>query len=324
MPPAGARAGGTEGVQAAPPPPREEPRRPLPSVSLGAAENAAGATGSSSIPGAPPAGLPRGGAVADMAFGGGPWFVSRVGPEPPRWERDAAVPMQSLRDPPEGAADTPRWDATSTAALARAVVHVRPSKHAITGRTTPATSGGDRPGAQGRGNRGFIVDGQGYIVTNDELVSGASSIEVTLHDGRTLPAAVVIRDALNDVAVLKVEATGLPVIALGDSRALAVGERVLVIGSRGGLDRALTAATVRATGTATGGNLAFDLTLRPEGSGGPLLNRLGQAVGIVQGGSSPAAGARTVTFAVPIDRVKPILRGLLIHPTSRLDPPQAR
>ena len=324
MPPAGARAGGTEGVQAAPPPPREEPRRPLPSVSLGAAENAAGATGSSSIPGAPPAGLPRGGAVADMALGGGPWLVSRAAPEPPRWERDAAAPMQSLREPPAGAADTPRWDATSIAALARAVVHVRPSKHAITGRTAPAASGGERPGGQGRGSRGFIIDGQGYIVTNDQLVSGASSIEVTLHDGRTLPAAVVIRDALNDVAVLKVEATGLPVIALGDSRALAVGERVLVIGSRGGLDRSLTAATVRATGTATGGNLALDLTLRPEGAGGPLLNRLGQAVGIVQGGSSPAAGARTVTFAVPIDRVKPILRSLLTRPTAGLDVPQAR
>jgi len=220
--------------------------------------------------------------------------------------------------------DTPRWDATSIAALARAVVHVRPSKQAIMDRTTPAMPGRERPGAQGRGSRGFIIDGQGYIVTNDQLVSGASSIEVTLHDGRTLPAAVVIRDALNDVAVLKVEATGLPVIALGDSRALAVGERVLVIGSRGGLDRALTAATVRATGTATGGNLAFDLTLRPEGSGGPLLNRLGQAVGIVQGGASPAAGARTVTFAVPIDRVKPILRGLLTRPTAGLDVPQAR
>ena len=97
-----------------------------------------------------------------------------------------------------------------------------------------------------------------------------------------------------------------------------------MIGSRGGLDRALTTATVRSTGTATGGNLAFDLTLRPEGSGGPLLNRLGQAVGIVQGGASPAAGARTVTFAVPIDRVKPILRGLLTRPTAGLDVPQAR
>ena len=112
-------------------------------------------------------------------------------------------------------------------------------------RTAPAMPGRERPGAQGRGSRGFIIDGQGYIVTNDQLVSGASSIEVTLHDGRTLPAAVVIRDALNDVAVLKVEATGLPVLALGDSRALAVGERVLVIGSRGGLDRPSASRPVR-------------------------------------------------------------------------------
>jgi serine protease Do len=196
------------------------------------------------------------------------------------------------------AAEPPRWD---SAAVARALVDVRPSKR--------PTAGADRPAAATPRHRGFIVDGQGYIVTNDPGVSGVKSFEVTLHDGRTLPAALVAEDRLNDIAVLKVEASGLPAIALGESRALAVGERVLLIGAQGGRDRTLTAATVRATGTATGGNLALDLPLRPKGSGGPLLNRLGQAVGIVTDGR-----ARTLTLAIPIDRVKPILRDLLARP----------
>lgn len=208
------------------------------------------------------------------------------------------------------AAESPRWDSAS---VARALVDIHPSK-----RPTPDA---DRTAAGTPGHRGFIVDGQGYIVTNDQGVSGAKSFEVTLHDGRTLPAALVARDHLNDIAVLKVEASGLPAIALGDSRALAVGERVLLIGSQDGRDRALTAATVRATGAATGGNLALDLPLRPKASGGPLLNRLGQAVGIVTDG-----GARTLTLAVPIDRVKPILGDLMARPAVGFtrDSPQGR
>ena len=96
---------------------------------------------------------------------------------------------------------------------------------------------------------------------------------------------------------------------------------MLLIGTQGDPDRTLTAATVRATGTATGGNLALDLSPSPKGPGGPLLNRLGQAVGIVTGG-----GARSLTVAVPIDRVKPILTDLMARPAVGFtrDPPQAR
>jgi serine protease Do len=140
------------------------------------------------------------------------------------------------------------------------------------------------------------------------VVRGATVIEVTLHDGRRLTAGLVAQDPLNGVAVLKVKATGLPAIALGDSQALAAGEPVLVIGDRRGSDPTLTVVSIRATGAATGGNLAVDLPVSRQGSGGPLLNRFGQAVGIVidSAGETP-----TLTFAVPIDRVKPILRRLM-------------
>jgi len=197
----------------------------------------------------------------------------------------------------------------------RAVVDVRFSK-----RTSPDHGAPRRTPAElhPRPSRGFIIDRQGYIVTHDRTVSGANAVQVTLHDGRTLPAAVVARDRLNDIAILKVEQSGLPVIALGDSWILEVGERVLAIGNGGAVGRAPTVATVRATGAGSGGNLAVDLTPKPDGAGGPLLNHLGQVVGIVTD-SATATGARPpLTFAVPVDRVKPIIRNLMSRPVAGL------
>ena len=210
----------------------------------------------------------------------------------------------------------------SIAALMRAVVDVRFSKRTSTDHGAPRRTPAE---LHPRPNRGFIIDRQGYIVTHDRTVSGVSAIQVTLHDGRTLPAAVVARDRLNDIAILKVEQSGLPVIALGDSWILAVGERVLAIGNGGAVGRAPTVATVRATGAGSGGNLAVDLTPKPDGAGGPLLNHLGQVVGIVTD-SATATGARPpLTFAVPVDRVKPIIRSLMSRPAAALtDLPEAQ
>jgi serine protease Do len=181
--------------------------------------------------------------------------------------------------------------------LLRAVVRLRVAK-------TGASSG------SARSERGFLIDSQGYIVTSARVVSDARRIEATLHDGRTLTAELVARDLLNDVAVLKVAATGLPTIALGDSRSVVTGEPVLTPGPPG-RDRELTVATLRATGAATGGNLAVDLSPGPEGWGGPLLNRHGQAIGVLTSDTRGAGGApRSTTFAVPVDRVKAVLRNL--------------
>jgi serine protease Do len=179
--------------------------------------------------------------------------------------------------------------------LLRAVVRLRIVK-------TGAGSGA------GRVERGFLIDSQGYIVTSARVVGEAHRIETILHDGRTLTASLVARDPLNDVAVLKVPATGLPTITLGDSRSVVTGESVLAPGPPG-RDRELTVATVRATGAATGGNLAVDLAPRSESWGSPLLNRRGQAIGVLTSGG-PGGAQRPTTFAVPIDRVKAVLRGL--------------
>ena len=122
------------------------------------------------------------------------------------------------------------------------------------------------------------------------------------------------RDRLNAVAVLKVERRGLPAMTLGDSGALAVGERVLAIGHGGGRDGTSTAVTVLATGAGAGGHLAVDLPPKPERVGGPLVNHLGQAVGIVTDNGTPTNGQRALTLAVSADRVKSLLK---LVPTER-------
>jgi len=185
----------------------------------------------------------------------------------------------------------------------RAVVDIRPSQ---------------RREVQPPPRRGFIVDELGHILTSDHRLGDATLYEVTLSDGRTLGATVVARDRLNGIAVLRLARRGAPAIPLGESAALAVGDRVLAISSETGADRTPAAATVLATGAGTGGNLAIDLTPMPEGVGGPLLNHLGAAIGILIESAPSAASQRRLTFAVPIDRVKALLRNARPRPMADL------
>jgi serine protease Do len=185
----------------------------------------------------------------------------------------------------------------------RAVVDIRPSP---------------RREVQSSRTRGFVVDEFGHILASDNRLGDATVHEVTLSDGRTLAATVVARDRLNDIAVLRLARRGAPTIPLGESAALAVGERVLAISSETGSDRTPAAATVLATGAGTGGNLAIDLTPMPGGVGGPLLNQTGAAVGVLIDGTPSAGAQRKLTFAVPIDRVKALLRNAQPRPIADL------
>jgi S1-C subfamily serine protease len=160
--------------------------------------------------------------------------------------------------------------------------------------------------AAGRRGAGFVVDAAGYVVTSQRLVNGGGRIDVTLHDGRTMPVTVVARDPLSDVAVLKVDATGLTAAALGSSSVLRAGDPVVAVGARRGGEPGVTVATVNATGAATGGDLALDVPAGSHEAGGPLLNARGEVVGVATGAG--AGGVRAT--GVPIDRVKPLLRDL--------------
>jgi S1-C subfamily serine protease len=225
-----------------------------------------------------------------------PWPSSALRPLPPSRARTAIAAPPSVDAPARAPAAPSQSEVASMAPLVRAVVRLRVAK---AGAADSAA----------RSERGFLVDSQGYIITSARVVSEARRIEAILHDGRTLTAELVARDPLNDVAVLKVPATGLPTIALGDSGSVVTGESVLAAGPPG-RDRELTVATVRATGAATGGNLAVDFATRPGGWGGPLLNRRGQAIGVLTDAGGAGGAQRSTTFAVPIDRVKGLLRNL--------------
>jgi len=194
--------------------------------------------------------------------------------------------------------------------LMRAVVDVRPSPDISSGpERSPAASGREPRQLKPRPSRGFIIDEFGHIVTSDKRLRGATSVEVITVDGRTLGATVVARNRLNDIAVLKLQ-------RLGDSGALAVGDRVLAVGNGIGSDRTPTVATVLAIGTGTGSDLAVNLTSKPDRVGGPLLNHLGQAVGIVTDSAPPNGSPQAFTFAVPVDRVKSLLREVSPRPSA--------
>ncbi|MDF7065277.1 trypsin-like peptidase domain-containing protein, partial [Escherichia coli] len=132
---------------------------------------------------------------------------------------------------------------------------------------------------QSRGvGSGFIISGDGYILTNAHVVEGAETIYVTLIDKREYKAKLIGLDKRTDVALVKVEATGLPSLKLGDSDKVRVGEWVLAIGSPFGLDNTVTAGIVSAKGRDTGDYLPFiqsDVAVNPGNSGGPLINLRG-------------------------------------------------
>ena len=151
---------------------------------------------------------------------------------------------------------------------------------------------------------GFILSADGFIMTNAHVVDGADEVIVTLTDKRELKAKIVGADKRTDVAVIKVEATGLPAVKIGDINRLRVGEWVMAIGSPFGLENTVTAGIVSAKGRDTGDFLPFiqtDVAINPGNSGGPLLNLRGEVVGINSQIYSRSGGFQGISFAIPID-----------------------
>ena len=176
--------------------------------------------------------------------------------------------------------------------------------------------------AQPRGvGSGFILTSDGYVMTNAHVVDGAEEVLVTLPDKREFKAKVVgTPDKRTDVAVIKIEATGLPSVRIGDVNRLKVGEWVMAIGSPFGLENSVTAGIVSAKQRDTGDYLPFiqtDVAINPGNSGGPLINMRGEVVGINSQIYSRSGGFMGISFAIPIDeaiRVSEQLRS----PTGRV------
>ncbi len=151
---------------------------------------------------------------------------------------------------------------------------------------------------------GFILSADGYIMTNAHVVDGADEVIVTLTDDREFKAKIIGADKRTDVAVVKIEATGLPAIKVGDVNRLKVGEWVLAIGSPFGLKNTVTAGIVSAKQRDTGDYLPFiqtDVAINPGNSGGPLINMRGEVVGINSQIYSRSGGFMGISFAIPMD-----------------------
>jgi serine protease Do len=155
---------------------------------------------------------------------------------------------------------------------------------------------------------GFIISGDGYVLTNHHVVDGADSVKVKLSDRREFIAKVVGSDEQSDVALLKIDASGLPALRLGDSNQLKPGQWVVAIGSPFGLDHSVTAGIVSAVGRSNpyAGQqyvpfIQTDVAINRGNSGGPLLNTRGEVVGINSQIFSNSGGYMGVSFAIPID-----------------------
>jgi len=176
--------------------------------------------------------------------------------------------------------------------------------------------GGRAPRRMVRGlGSGFVINADGYILTNNHVVDGAADIRVKFSDGRELTGRIVGRDDKTDLALLKVDATGLPVIPIGDSAKLEVGEPVMAVGNPFGLEQTVTTGIVSATGRVIGEGpyddfIQTDASINPGNSGGPLINARGEAVGVNTAIVSGSGGSVGIGFAIPTNLAKPVVTQL--------------
>lgn len=151
---------------------------------------------------------------------------------------------------------------------------------------------------------GFILSSDGLIMTNAHVIEGADEVIVTLTDKREFKAKLIGADKRSDVALVKIEASGLPAVKVGDVSRLRVGEWVMAIGSPFGLENTVTAGIVSAKQRDTGDYLPFiqtDVAINPGNSGGPLINMRGEVVGINSQIYSRSGGSMGISFAIPMD-----------------------
>lgn len=276
------------------------------------------------------------------ASGGGGWWVRRWTSQPPEPVATpvALVPTETV--PVRVSTAPPRPPSQHLSFIAEAVEQVAPSVVRIDAVMGAATAGaqGDRPwldrflgdalpesplpDRRGTGS-GFVLNANGQIITNAHVVDGASSVLVSLKDGRQFPGQVLGVDSLTDIAVVQIQAQRLPTPALGHSSALLPGQWAIAIGNPLGLDHTVTVGIVSATGR-SGDHVGLhnkrvrfiqtDAAINPGNSGGPLIDDRGQVVGV---NTAMRTDARGLGFAIPIETAQRVAQQLVSQ--GRVDHP---
>ncbi|MBN9572536.1 Do family serine endopeptidase [Alicycliphilus denitrificans] len=229
----------------------------------------------------------------------------------------------SLIEAPPSSGSQPAAGSFSTAArkAAPAVVSINTSKEVRHPRSDDPWFqfffGDQGPQAQTGLGSGVIISPDGYILTNNHVVEGADEIEVTLTDSRRARATVIGTDPETDLAVLKVQLDKLPVIVLGDSDKLAVGDQVLAIGNPFGVGQTVTSGIVSALGRTHLGINTFenfiqtDAAINPGNSGGALVDVNGNLMGINTAIYSRSGGSMGIGFAIPVSTARQVLEGIV-------------
>jgi len=227
-------------------------------------------------------------------------------------------------------------DSSRATAITRAVARVSPSvvtvqTQAVQRVPVDMFGGSVAEPVAGLGS-GFFIRQDGVVLTNAHVVRGATDVSVALRDGTTYQAKVLGIDQVNDLAVLKVDATGLPVAPLGNSSSLLIGEWAIAIGNPYGFvlantEPSVTVGVISATGRnliaqAEGGGAYVDMiqtdaAINPGNSGGPLVNAAGQIIGVNSSIYSPSGGSVGLGFAIPINRALRVAEDLIAHGTVR-------
>jgi serine protease DegQ len=267
-----------------------------------------------------------------VTVGLGLWFVvaalrpDAIAPAPPQIGRPEPVPIAAPAPaPPSAPGLTPSGPASYSQAARRAapavvsIVATKPSRGADADpwlRQFFGRGSGARPQVEGLGS-GVIVSADGLLLTNNHVVEGASEIEVQLADGRQARAQLVGTDPETDLALLRIALQPLPVIALGDTRALQVGDVVLAIGNPFNVGQTVTSGIVSALGRNRLGLSTFenfiqtDAAINPGNSGGALVDADGRLVGINTAIYSRSGGSLGIGFAIPVDAARTVMDALL-------------
>lgn len=246
--------------------------------------------------------------------------------------RSQAQEVRLPQPPPAAQVETSR-----VTAITRAVARVSPAVVTVQTQAVervpvdPFFNGSVERPVAGLGS-GFFIRQDGVVLTNAHVVSGATHVSVALRDGTTYDAKVIGSDPVNDLAVLKVDATGLPVAPIGNSGSLLIGEWAIAIGNPYGFvlantEPSVTVGVISATGRnliaqAEGGGAYVDMiqtdaAINPGNSGGPLVDAAGEVIGVNSSIYSPSGGNVGLGFAIPINRAVRVAEDLLAHGTVR-------